>query len=183
VVEHYYGCLPGISAGTGTVRAKYDEHKPRDPKERLLNRGFAGLIVWQGLLLAGVTLAAFAVGMAWYGVEGTGLRHAVTISFMTLALAQTFHAFNARSQMDSAFNKRLFTNKWLWGAVALCVMLQLAAVYVPFLQTILRTVPLSLSDWGLVLSFSLLPIVVVEFVKVVHRLILSQQKRQRVRKL
>jgi P-type Ca2+ transporter type 2C len=92
---------------------------------------------------------------------------------MTLALAQTFHAFNARSQMDSAFNKRLFTNKWLWGAVVMCVLLQLAAVYVPFLQTVLRTVPLSLSDWGLVLSFSLLPVVVVEFVKVVRRLILS----------
>jgi P-type Ca2+ transporter type 2C len=154
------------------------KHKPRDPKERLLNRGFAGLIVWQGLLLAGVTLAAFAVGISWYGREGIGLRHAVTISFMTLALTQVFHAFNARSQTDTVFNKRMFTNRWLWGAVAICVGLQLAAVYVPFLQTVLRTVPLSLSDWGLVLSFSLLPIVVVEAVKAVQRLILSQKKSQ-----
>jgi P-type Ca2+ transporter type 2C len=71
---------------------------------------------------------------------------------MTLALAQTFHAFNARSQMDSAFNSRLFTNAWLWGAVLMCVLLQFAAVYIPFLQRVLRTVPLTLSDWGLVVN-------------------------------
>jgi Ca2+-transporting ATPase len=154
------------------------KRKPRDPKERLLNKAFAGLIVWQGLLLAGVTLAAFAIGMSWYGTEGTGLRHAVTISFMTLALAQTFHAFNARSQMDSAFNSRLFTNAWLWGAIVVCILLQFAAVYIPFLQRVLRTVPLTLSDWGLVLIFSLLPIVVVEFVKLFRRLTLNKQRHQ-----
>ncbi len=49
--------------------------------------GFVSLIVWQGLLLAGVTLLAFFVGMRLYGTEGEGLRHAVTIAFMTLALA------------------------------------------------------------------------------------------------
>lgn len=108
--------------------------------------------------------------MSWYGDEGTGLRHAVTISFMTLALAQTFHVFNARSQMESAFNSRLFTNKWLWGAILICVLLQLAAVYVPFLQTVLPTVPLNLSDWGLVLGFSLLPIMIIEVVKWLQRL-------------
>jgi Ca2+-transporting ATPase len=154
------------------------KHKPRDPQERLLNRGFAGLIIWQGLLLAGVTLAAFAIGMSWYGDEGTGLSHAVTISFMTLALAQTFHAFNARSQMDSAFNSRLFTNKWLWGAIGMCILLQLAAVYVPFLQAVLHTVPLSLTDWGLVLGFSVLPILIVELVKLFRRLTMNPQRRQ-----
>jgi P-type Ca2+ transporter type 2C len=159
------------------------KRKPRDPRERLLSLPFAGLIAWQGLLLAGVTLAAFAVGMSWYGRAGMGLRHAVTISFMTLALAQTFHAFNARSQLDSAFNARLFTNKWLWGAIVMCILLQIAAVYAPFLQTVLRTVPLSLSDWGLVLGFSLLPILVVELVKLFRRLPFNAQQRQSARRL
>jgi P-type Ca2+ transporter type 2C len=146
------------------------KQQPRDPQERLLNRSFAGLIAWQGLLLASVTLAAFAVGMIWYGSEGLGRRHAVTISFMTLALTQTFHAFNARSQRDSALNSRLFTNRWLWGAIVMCVLLQVAAVYVPFLQRVLRTVPLNLRDWGVVLGFSLLPVVIVELVKLVRRI-------------
>jgi P-type Ca2+ transporter type 2C len=156
------------------------KRKPRDPQERLLNLPFAGLIVWQGLLLAGVTLAAFAIGLSWYGNNGTGLRHAVTISFMTLALAQTFHAFNARSQSDSMFNRRLFTNIWLWGAIVICVLLQLAAVYVPFLQIVLRTVPLNWPDWGVVLSFSLLPILVVELIKMFQRLTSNVRRRQSI---
>lgn len=146
------------------------KQQPRDPQERLLNRSFAGLIAWQGLLLASVTLAAFAVGMIWYGSEGLGRRHAVTISFMTLALTQTFHAFNARSQRESALNSRLFTNRWLWGAIVMCVLLQIAAVYVPLLQRVLRTVPLNLADWGVVLGFSLLPVVIVELVKLMRRI-------------
>ena len=85
---------------------------PRDPRLPLMTRGFVGLIVWQGLLLSGVTLLAFFVGMRWYGTEGEGLRHAVTIAFMTLALAQVAHTFNARSQTHSVFAAGVFTNGW-----------------------------------------------------------------------
>ncbi len=142
---------------------------PRDPKESLLPPRFVCLIVWQGLLLAGVTLLTFFIGMRWYGSEGDGLRHAVTLAFMTLALAQVFHAFNARSQRRSAFDARLFTNGWLWGAVLVCSLLQVAAVYVPLLQTVLHTVPLTAADWGMIAGCSLLPVAVVELVKVVQR--------------
>ncbi|HYH69453.1 MAG TPA: cation-transporting P-type ATPase [Urbifossiella sp.] len=141
------------------------ESPPRDPKESQMNRGFVGLIAWQGAVLGGVTLLAFFFGMRWYGAEGDGLRHATTLAFMTLALAQVFHAFNARSRDRSAFTARLFTNGWLWGAVAVCVALQLAAVYTPFLQLVLHTTPLSAADWSLVLAGSLAPVAVVELVK------------------
>ncbi len=114
---------------------------PRDPGESLVTPRFLWLITWQALLLSGVTLLAFLVGMRWYGAEGTGLRHATTVAFMTLALAQVFHTFNARSQRRSAFTARLFTNVWLWAAVAACLLLQLAAVYTPFLQAVLQTTP------------------------------------------
>jgi Ca2+-transporting ATPase len=141
---------------------------PRDPKESMMNRRFVGLIAWQGALLAAVTLAVFYVGLQWYGPAGAGLRHDTTLAFMTLALAQTFHAFNARSRDDSAFTARLFTNGWLWVAVVVCVALQLAAVYVPFLQTVLQTTPLTAADWGLILAAALVPIGVVELAKLVR---------------
>ena len=142
---------------------------PRDPKLPLMTRAFVVLIAWQGFLIAGVTLGAFYVGMRWYGIEGVGLRRAVTIAFMTLALAQVFHAFNARSRTRSALTARLFTNPWLWGAVLLCLVLQVAAVYVPLLQVALRTVPPSARDWALIAGAALTPVVVVELVKAVQR--------------
>jgi Ca2+-transporting ATPase len=143
---------------------------PRDPDESLLSRRFVGLITWQGLLLTGVTLAAFRLGLGWYGEEGAGLRRAETLAFMTLALAQVFHAFNARSQRRSAFDSRLFTNGWLWAAVLVCVLLQLAAVSWPFLQVVLQTTPLTGADWAGVLGLSLAPVGVVELVKLTQRL-------------
>ena len=142
---------------------------PRDPKEPLMTPRFGWLIIWQGVLLGGCTLATFATGMRWYGAEGDGLRHAVTIAFMTLAMAQVFHAFNARSRTRSAFTSRLFTNAWLWGATLICVLLQLAAVNVPLLRDVLHTVPLTAADWGLIAVGSLAPVAVVEFVKLVQR--------------
>jgi len=145
------------------------QRSPRDPQEPLLTRSFVGLIAWQGLLLAGVTLLAFGIGLHRYGTEGEGLRRATTMAFMTLALAQVFHAFDARSQNRSVFTSRLFTNGWLWGAVAICLILQAAAVYLPLLQRVLYTVPPTTSEWAVIAVCSLLPVAVVELVKVIRR--------------
>ena len=142
---------------------------PRNPQEPLMTARFGWLIAWQGMLLGACTLAAFAIGMHWHGATGDGLRRAITIAFMTLALAQTFHAFNTRSQTGSAFTSRLFTNGWLWAATAVCIALQIAAVSVPLLREVLDTTPLAVADWGLVAAASLLPVAVVEIVKLIHR--------------
>ena len=127
-----------------------------------------GLIAWQGLLLAAATLVAFRVGLDRHGSEGAGLLRAETMAFMTLALAQVAHAFNARSQRRTAFTSRLFTNGWLWAAVLACVLLQAAAVSVPLLQRVLHTVPPSPSDWAVIIACSLAPVAVVEIVKLVQ---------------
>jgi Ca2+-transporting ATPase len=143
---------------------------PRNPKESLMTPQFGLLIVWQGLLIGGCTLVAFAVGLRWYGKEGVGLRHAETIAFMTLALAQVFHAFNARSRTRSIFSTGLSTNRWLWGATFICLLLQFGAVYVPPLQVVLETVPPTVADLGLIALTSFAPVAVVEVVKWVQRL-------------
>jgi Ca2+-transporting ATPase len=102
------------------------------------------------------------------------------MAFVTLALTQIFHAFNARSQRRSAFTDRLFTNGWLWGAVLACLVLQLAAVYAPPFQAALRTVPLTGTDWGIITACSLAPVAVVELVKCGQRPIaLDSRKRER----
>jgi Ca2+-transporting ATPase len=68
------------------------------------------------------------------------------MAFNTLVLFSLFTAFNARSDERSAF-AGLFSNRWLWRAVSLSLLLQVAVVYVPFLQRAFATVSLSLDDW------------------------------------
>ena len=80
-------------------------------------------------------------------VEGTGnLRYAQSMTFTTLMLFQLFNVFNARSDERSAF-EHLFTNRWLWAAIAVSVVLQLVVLYVPPLQRAFGTVGLSAQDW------------------------------------
>lgn len=111
--------FPALSLALEPAAGNAMQRPPRDPTELLLNRRFAGLIAWQAAVVAAVTLAAFWWGLPQYGGQTDGVRHAVTVSLMTLALAQVFHAFNARSRTGTAFSRRLFRNPWLWGATFL----------------------------------------------------------------
>jgi P-type Ca2+ transporter type 2C len=112
----------------------------------ITGRMWAG-IVFVGLIMAIGTLAVLDASLPGGLIEGSGpLPYARTMAFTTLMLFQLFNVFNARSDNRSAFHN-LFTNRWLWGAVALSLVLQIAVVYVPFLQTAFSTVALRLSDW------------------------------------
>jgi Ca2+-transporting ATPase len=74
------------------------------------------------------------------------LRYAQTMAFTTLVFFSLFTVFNARSDERSAF-VGLFSNKWLWGAVLLSLLLQAAVIYLPFLQQAFSTVSLNAGDW------------------------------------
>ena len=146
---------------------------PRDPREGLVHRGFLGLVAWQGALIASVTLIAFGLGLSWQRSEPGGLVRAQTMAFLTLALAQVAHAFNARSQRRSMFTSRLFTNGWLWAAMVFCVLLQIIAVSVPLLQRVLGTVPPRRSEWAVIAACSLAPVAIVELFKWIRTRILG----------
>ena len=143
---------------------------PRDSREGLVNRQFLSLIAWQGAMLAALTLVAFGLGLHWHGTEPDGVKRAATMAFLTLALAQVAHAFNARSQRRSVFTAQFFTNGWLWSAALICLLLQVAAVSVPLLHRVLQTVPPLASEWMVIAACSLAPVVIVELVKLARRL-------------
>src|SRR5699024_5090971 len=80
-------------------------------------------------------------------IEGTGsIEEARTMAFTTLVFAQLFNTFNCRSDETSAFS-RLFTNRYLWGAIALSIVLQVAVVEVPFLNEPFGTASLTTQEW------------------------------------
>lgn len=82
-------------------------------------------------------------------IEGAGtMRYAQTMTFTTLMLFQMFNLFNARSDDRSAF-VGLFRNHWLWMAVGASLALQMAVIYLPFMQRAFSTVSLSPADWAL----------------------------------
>jgi len=92
-----------------------------------------------------------------------------TIALTTMAVFQWFNAWNCRSESKSIFQIKLFSNKYLVGATMIVIFLQLAAVYTPFLQKILHTTSLSLSEWFIIVSVASSIILVEEIRKFFYR--------------
>ena len=123
-------------------------HQPPRP----VGEGVLTPQMWRGIAVVGIIMAAgtlFVLDASLPGgfIKGSGnLRYAQTMAFTTLMLFQMVNVVNARSDEISAFVD-LFTNVWLWTAVALSLALQVAVVYVPVLQQAFGTVGLSTGDW------------------------------------
>ncbi len=134
----------GVDPETDDVMAR----KPRRPTDRAIDARMWAGVVEIGLVMALATLLTLDMHLPGGLVEGThDLATARTAAFTTLVLAQLFNAFNARSEATSAF-RHLFVNPWLWGAIALSVLLQVAVVHVRFLNVAFGTVPLTLGQWA-----------------------------------
>lgn len=97
------------------------------------------------------------------------IAKAWTISLTTLAMFQWFNAWNCRSESKSIFQMDFFSNKFLIGATVTVAFLQVLAVYTPFLQSVLRTVPLSLLEWLMIVPFAASIIVAEETRKYFYR--------------
>ena len=130
--------------------------------------------MWRGIIFVGVVMAAgtlFVVDASLPGgfVPGTGtLPYAQTMAFTTLMLFQIFNVVNARSDVQSAF-VHLFTNWRLWAAMASSVTLQIAVVYVPFLQEAFGTVSLTADDWLRCVAAASMVLWLRELTKIVER--------------
>jgi P-type Ca2+ transporter type 2C len=138
---------PALALGVDPADDGLMERPPRPVGEGVITPA-----MWRGIILVGVIMAAgtlfvFDASLPGGFVHGSGdLRYAQTMAFTTLMLFQIFNVFNARSDDRSAF-AHLFTNRWLWAAVAGSVALQVMVVYVPFLQNAFGTTSLSVRDW------------------------------------
>jgi magnesium-transporting ATPase (P-type) len=138
---------PALAIGVDPPPDDVMRRRPRHPTHRVIDRQMWIGIVWVGLATAVVTLAALDLGLSGGLLGGSGdIVEGRTMALTTLVLAQLFNAFNARSDRVSAFH-RLFTNRMLWGAVALSTLLQIAVVQVGFLNDAFDTRPLSFGHW------------------------------------
>ena len=134
---------PALALGVDPADDGLMERPPRPVGERVITPAMWRGIVFVGVIMAAGTLFVLDASLPGGFVDGSGdLRYAQTMAFTTLMLFQIFNVFNARSDDRSAF-AHLFTNRWLWAAVAGSVVLQVVVVYVPFLQNAFGTTPLS----------------------------------------
>ena len=138
---------PALAMGVDPPTDDLMARKPRRLSERVIDARMWAGVLQTGVVMAVVTLLTIDIYLPGGLIEGTrDLANARTAGFTVLVFAQLFNCFNARSETTSAFTQ-LFVNPWLWGAIALSVLLQLAVVNLQFLNLAFGTVPLQFGQW------------------------------------
>jgi len=138
---------PALALGVDPPVGDMMVRKPRRLTERLIDLRMWRDVVEIGLVIAVVTLLTIDLYLPGGLIEGThDLATARTAGFTVLVFASLFNCLAARSDTASAFT-HLFANHWLWGAIALSALLQVAVVHLGLLNVAFGTAPLSIDQW------------------------------------
>ncbi|OKP82597.1 calcium-translocating P-type ATPase, SERCA-type [Paenibacillus sp. P32E] len=148
--------LPAMALGVDQAEKDLMEHKPRGSKENIFARRLGWKIISRGLLIGLCTLAAFWLTLRIDPGSPQQLIRAQSVAFATLVMAQLIHVFDCRSSR-SVFHRNPFQNKYLVLAVLSSVLLMLVVMYLPVLQPVFKTVPLTFREWCLVLVTAGIP--------------------------
>ncbi|HZU90004.1 MAG TPA: HAD-IC family P-type ATPase, partial [Stellaceae bacterium] len=155
--------LPGLALAAEPAEKSVMQRPPRPPGEGIFGRGMWQHILWVGLAMGGISLLTQA------GAIHFGLGHWQTMVFTVLALSQMSNALAIRSERESLFAQGLFSNLPLLGAVLATLVLQLTTIYVPALNPIFKTAPLSLPELAACLALSGLTFAMIEAEKCLAR--------------
>jgi P-type Ca2+ transporter type 2C len=151
--------LPGLALTAEPAESNIMRRPPRPPQESIFARGLGWHVLWVGPLMAALALGTQAWALA------TEAAHWQTLVFTVLCWCQLAHVLAIRSERDSLFSLGLFSNMPLFGAVALTFLLQLATIYLPSLNSVFKTAPLSLRELALTLVIAAVVFVAVEIEK------------------
>lgn len=155
--------LPGLALAAEPAERGVMQRPPRAPMESLFANG-----MWQHILGVGLLIGALCLGVQAWAIH-TGHAHWQTMVFTVLTLSQMAHVLAIRSEQDPLWRLGLGSNRPLLGAVLLTFALQMATIYVPILNPIFKTEPLSLPELAVCLGAAALVWAVVEVEKAWRR--------------
>ncbi len=156
--------LPGLALAAEPAEKRIMQRPPRHPEESIFAHGLGIHIIWVGFLMGLVSIFT----QAW-SIKN-GLAHWQTMVFTVLCLSQMGHVLAIRSEKTSLFRQGLFSNKPLIGAFILTFILQMATIYVPFLNPVFKTSPLTFKELILTLILSSVVFFAVELEKLIKRI-------------
>ncbi len=155
--------LPGLALSAEPAERDVMLRRPRPPDESIFAHGMAAHILWVGLLIGGLTLAT----QAWTWTRGQDEWQ--TMVFTVLVIAQLFHCLAIRSERFSLFSIGFLSNPALVVAILVTVLAQIAVIYLPPLNTVFRTVPLSATQLAACFAIGSIVLIAVELEKFLRR--------------
>ncbi|MEO0644937.1 MAG: HAD-IC family P-type ATPase [Cyanobacteria bacterium J06650_10] len=167
--------FPGLALAVEPPEADVLMQPPRDPHAPIIRATDFRQITLEAAVISVSALMAYTYGLRQYGV---GMRSG-TVLFMALTIAQVLHTLSCRSETETFWQlQSRLPNRWVTGAIALSLSLQLLPILVPSLMALLKLTPLALLDWLVVAICALLPLFINESSK--SLLAKCHQERERI---
>ncbi len=169
--------LPALALGMEHGEADTMRQKPRDAKAGIFSGGIGPDVLYQGVFVTILLLAAYFIGHriesgVW---EIANSPDGMTMAFLTMSMAEIFHSFNLRSRRGSIFTVKR-QNIWLWGAAVGALLLTTAVIYIPFLSVTFGFASISLAEYAIALGLAFAIIPMVELVKMFQRIFSKRKK-------
>ena len=165
-------CFPALSLGMEKPEYDVMKRSPRDSKEGIFAGGLGGAVIYQGTLVTIITLISYFLGRDYLSSAYSGIYApeiiGTSMAFLTLSMAEIFHAFNMRSLHGSVFKMKT-QNPWLIGAGLLSFILTMAVIEIDFLANAFSLANLNLREYGISMLLAITVIPIVEIVKAITR--------------
>ncbi|MGM0390696.1 MAG: cation-translocating P-type ATPase [Bacteroidota bacterium] len=158
--------FPALALGIGKGNPGIMKKPPKDPDEPILTKKN-----WIQIALYGVILTICISGAYLFAHFVWDQPKEITnnIAFFSLAIAQLLHVFNMRENEENIFNNQVTRNKYIWMALAFCFTVLIAAYFIPGVSEILSFQKLELRIWGLIIITSLLPLIIIQLIKIFRK--------------
>ena len=164
--------LPALALAFDPANDDIMKRKPIKPRKGVFTKGMVWRIIYQGIMIGGLTLAAFMIGLATthepigdLTLDQSKIEVGQTMAFVTLAFSELTHVFNIRNNKKSVFKTKITNNLKLIGAVLLSAVLMLVILLIPGLREIFSIPVLPTENVIELIGLVLLPIVIVEIFK------------------
>jgi Ca2+-transporting ATPase len=152
--------LPALALSVDPPEENIMSRKPRNPKGGFMTRGMVWRVIYQGIMIGLIPLAAYLLG-----VHDGGVILGQTMAFSTLVFAQLAHVRNLHSNTKSSFSINPLLNKPLIGAILVSAGLMLLVLLVPSFREAFKLTKMDPEHWRIVILMSLIPILVVDIFK------------------
>lgn len=170
--------FPALALGMEKGEPDIMKRKPRNPKDGIFSGGVGFDVVYQGVMVSVITLAAYFIGHfiesgRW---EIAGSPDGMTMAFLTMSMAEIFHSLNMRTTRGSIFTFKK-QNLYLLGAMAVSWVLTTAVIYLPGISDAFGFEHISLLEYGIAMLLAVSVIPIVETVKLIQRAVAKKKAK------
>jgi Ca2+-transporting ATPase len=157
--------FPALALSVGKGDPEVMRKPPKDPEEPIVTNSN-----WKDIAGFGIIIAFFVTGgyLISENLLGNSSQVSNNVAFFTLALSQFWHVFNMRDDNEGVFKNQVTLNKFIWGALLICLLFLFGAYFTPGLRDLLSFEYMEISTWVLIFLLSLGPLVTIQSLKIIR---------------